>query len=604
MQSPSEAPSARHSAFAAAFFSLLLPGLGQMYAGRLVRGACFMIPWLLAVALVAGTAFSMGFRNFGTQFLDTAWLQYLMAGIAIDLLWRLIAVLDAFWVARAPAGVQDPPVRRIGSGVGLLAIVAVLLVSHATVAQPVYKSYDALSTVTGDADPEETPGPDESSAILATLPPTLPPASLAPGESPRPTVLATPEPSVGPTPTALPDWTGGRLNVLLVGTNGTLTDTLIVVSIDPESREVAFIGIPRDTVGLAIPRSMGKARDNYGGIFPARVNQIFFYARGNSTLWPGDTDRKRGYGALKALVGESLGIDINYYVQVDMESFRDVIEALGGAVVDVQIPVYDARYGSDDGRGTLKLYIPPGVHRMNGAEALAYSRSRHTSSDFDRSSRQMRMISALRTQADIPSLIGDIDKLLDIIKKDIRTDIPSKLLPRMAQLAQTIDIDKRISLQLTPPTYSQQCDDSTAPICTQNGRYALVARLDKMRKAVANVFTDDPKAIERQQTLDSEAAIVHVLNGTAGNNRRTTTVSDALVAKGLNSAVPPVNAGKADREDYPDTVITVYNGRSTNLPETIKVLEKAFGVTAVTVDDPAQTADIVVIVGESTPTIK
>src|SRR3954453_4470080 len=115
MQTPHEAVPARHSAFAAAFLSFLLPGLGQVYAGRLLRGAVFMIPWLLAVALVAGTAFSMGIKNFGAQFLDTAWLQYLMAGIGIDLLWRLVAVLDAFWVARAPAGVHDAPVRRLGS---------------------------------------------------------------------------------------------------------------------------------------------------------------------------------------------------------------------------------------------------------------------------------------------------------------------------------------------------------------------------------------------------------------------------------------------------------------------------------------------------------
>ncbi len=249
--------------------------------------------------------------------------------------------------------------------------------------------------------------PDESFEPLATLPPTLPPASLAPGASAATSVPATPEPSVGPSATPLPDWTKGRLNVLLVGTNGSLTDTLIVVSIDPESGKVAFISIPRDTVGLAIPKGIG-AYNYFGGVWPARVNEIFNLARGYPSLFPGKTDRQRGYGALKSIIGESLGIDINYYVQVDMDSFRDVVETLGGALVDVQLPVYDARYGSEDGRGTVKLYIPPGVHFMDGAEALAYSRSRHTSSDFDRSSRQMRMITALRNQLDIPSLIGDI----------------------------------------------------------------------------------------------------------------------------------------------------------------------------------------------------
>ena len=605
MQTPNEAPQARHSAFAAAFLSFLLPGLGQIYARRWRRGAFFMVPWLLAAALVAGTAFSMGIKDFGAQFLDTAWLQYALAGIAIDMVWRLLAVLDAFWVARAPRGVQDPPMRRLGSAVGLLVIVAVLFVSHATVAKPVYGSYDALRCATDPdcttgqaADP--TDGPDDSFAPLDTLPPTLPPASLAPGAT------ETPEPSLEPEATPLPDWTKGRLNVLLVGTNGALTDTLIVVSIDPDTRQVAFIGIPRDTLGFLVPRSLGKASSHYGGVFPARVNQIFYYARAQPNLFPGKTDRSRGYGALKAMVGATLGIPINYYVQVDMNGFRDVIDTLGGAVVDVQLPVYDARYASDDGRGAIKLYIPPGIHYMTGAQALAYSRSRHSSSDFDRSTRQMRMITALRNQVDIPSLIGDMDQLLGIIKKDIRTDIPPSLLPRLASLAQGIDLDKRISLQLTPTKYSSQCGTSSNPLCAPAGNapYGLVPKIPAIQRAVDNVFSTDPKDIEQQQTLDSEAAVVHVLNGTKGTNERTTNISDRLMQEGLDSSVPPVNAGKADRDDHADTVITAYNGAADDAPETIKVLEDLFGVTAVTADDPSQSADIVVIVGKSTPNLK
>jgi LCP family protein required for cell wall assembly len=608
MQTPNEAPQARHSAFAAAFLSFLLPGLGQIYAGRWRRGAFFMVPWLLAVALVAGTAFSMGLKNFGAQFLDTAWLQYALAGITIDLVWRLIAVLDAFWVARAPRGVQDPPVRRLGSAVGLLAIVGVLLVSHATLAKPVYGSYDTLRCATdpdcvaGQPDATNDPGnaQDESFPPLGTLPPTLPPESLAPGAT------ATPEPSLEPVGTPLPDWTKGRLNVLLVGTNGALTDTLIVVSIDPDTKQVAFIGIPRDTLGFLVPSSLGKAAQYYGGVFPARVNQIFYYARANKNLFPGNTDRKRGYDSLKAMVGATLGIPINYYVQVDMNGFRDVIDTLGGAVVDVQLPVYDARYASDDGRGAIKLYIPPGIHYMDGGQALAYSRSRHSSSDFDRSSRQMRMITALRNQIDIPSLIGDMDQLLGIIKKDIRTDIPSNLLPKLAGLAQGIDLDKRISLQLTPTKFSTQCGTSSNPLCAPAGNapYGLIPKIPAIQKAVDNVFSTDPKTIEQQQTLDSEGAVVHVVNGTKGTNVRTTNISDRLVQLGLDSSVPPVNAGKADRDDYPDTVITAYNGAADDMPETVKLLEDLFGVTAVTADDPSQAANIVVVVGKSSPNLK
>jgi LCP family protein required for cell wall assembly len=612
MQTPNEAPQARHSAFAAAFLSFLLPGLGQMYAGRWRRGAFFMVPWLLAAALIAGTAFSMGFKEFGLQLgLDTTWLQYLLAGITIDLIWRLVALLDAFWVARAPRGVQDPPLRRVGSAVGLLAIVGVLLGSHATIATPTYGQYDALRCATdpdcvaGQPGPTDDPGdaPDESLPPLVSLPPTLPPASLAPGAT------ATLEPSLEPEPTPLAEWDGGRLNVLLIGVNGSLTDTLIVVSIDPDTKQVAFIGIPRDTLGFTVPKSLGKAAQFYGsGGFTARVNQIFGIARGSS-LFPGDTPPQRGFNALTAMVGATLGIPIDYYVRVDMGGFRDVVDTMmpSGAIVDVQAPVYDSRYATDDGRGAIKLYIPPGIHSMDGAQALAYSRSRHSTSDFDRSARQMRMITALRGQVDIPSLIGDVGQLQQIIKKDIKTNIKSSAMVKLAGLVQGLDLDKRISLQLIPPVYSTQCAEVPShPLCQIRGNapYGYVPKIAAIRKAVDKIFSTDPKTIEQQQTVDSEGATIHVLNGTKGTNERTTNISDRLVQEGLDSTVPPVNAGKADRDDYPDTVITAYDGAADDMPETIKVLQDLFGVTAVTADDPSQTADIVVIVGKSSPNLK
>ncbi|MCY7419651.1 MAG: hypothetical protein LH650_14395, partial [Chloroflexi bacterium] len=280
MQTPNEAPQARHSAFAAAFLSFLLPGLGQIYAGRWLRGALFMIPWLLAAALVAGTAFSMGLKDFGLRLgSDTTWLQYLLAGITIDLMWRLIALLDAFWVARAPTGVHDAPIRRVGSLVGLLAIIGVLLGSHATIAAPTYGQYDALRCATDvDCTPDQaldpTNDPGETIAPLRTLPPSPAAGSQVPGAT------ATPE----PTSTPLPDYTGGRLNLLLVGTNGALTDTLIVISIDPDTKQVAFIGIPRDTVGMSIPNNSAAGR-YFGGVWPRRVNEIFNLARNQTSLF-------------------------------------------------------------------------------------------------------------------------------------------------------------------------------------------------------------------------------------------------------------------------------------------------------------------------------
>ncbi len=596
----------RHSSFAAAFFSLILPGLGQMYCRRFLRGLVWMVPWLIAAALIAGIAFSMGVKDFAAQFSDLTWLQYLVIGIGVDLVWRLLSVLDAFWVARAPNGVRDATLRRVGSVVGLVAVLAVLLVSHATVARQVYSAIETIDCL--DQDCGEDIGADESQDPNESIEPipslgrfeTDPPASLDPDATP------TIEPTDAPEPTPTVPWDlrrGDRLNILLVGTNGGLTDTMIVVSIDPDTNEVAFIGMPRDTVGLSIPRNTPAGRE-LGTTWGYRANQIYAYTKGNS-LFPGKSDRERGFGALKMILGESLGIDIPYYVQVDMNGFMDVVNALGGAVVDVQLPLYDSRYNSNDGRGTLKLYIAPGIHYVGGGDALAYARSRHASSDFERSTRQMRVISAIRNQLDIGSILqpGGIDKYLQIVRKNIKTDIPSRLFPQLAELAQRVNLDDRISLQLAPYTTNcQTASVANSALCQRNGRYALVANTGKMRKAVQDVFKTDPDLIARQQTLASEGAVVHVLNGTRAANTKSTRIAEYLEYLGMSAIVAPVNGGRAERDDHTETVITAYGGAASAFPETIATLERELGVTAVTAeDDPAQPANIVVIIGSETP---
>ena len=147
------------------------------------------------------------------------------------------------------------------------------------------------------------------------------------------------------------------------------------------------------------PRSWPAARA-LGGKYNNKINTLYTVARGRPDLFPGN-DRERGFEALMGALGTLYGLDIDYYVAVDLNSFRNVVNTLGGVVVDVQLPVYDPEYPADDGRGKLKLYIPPGMVKMNGQQALAYARSRHTTSDFDRSARQQRVITSVRDQTDL-----------------------------------------------------------------------------------------------------------------------------------------------------------------------------------------------------------
>jgi LCP family protein required for cell wall assembly len=605
---PDAQPVARHSSFAAAFLSFLLPGLGQVYCRRFLRGLFWMVPWLVAIALVAGIAFSMGLKDFAAQLADTEVMQYMVWAIFADLVWRGLSVLDAWWVARAPTGVTDGAVRRIGSVAGLVAILALLVPTWAAGAAKVEDYRTSIQCITSEIDCEDvtdsgtdntgTGEPDESFDPMATLPPPIEttPPSFDPNASPTLAPTATPKPT--PEPQGL---SGNRINILLVGTNGSLTDTMIVVSIDRATKQVAFIGMPRDTVGLRIPSSMSLS-SAYGGVWPTRANTIFAYTRNRSDV-PGKNSRARGYGALKAIIGETLGIGIDYYVQVDMDGFMDAVNTLGGAMIDVQLPLYDSRYNSADGRGTLKLYVWPGYHFFDGGDALAYARSRHASSDFERSARQTRVITAIRNQLDIGAILepGGIDTYLDLVRKNVRTDIPSKLFGPLADMAQGIDLDKRISLQLAPYTTScGQASVSSSSLCTQNGRYALVANVNAMRRAVKNVF-EDPAKVEKTQELAAEGAVVQVLNGTKGTNQRATRIADSLVCQGISASVPPVNGGAADRNDYEESVITVYNGGASSAPQTVKAIEKLMGVKAVEAEDPEQAATIVVTVGKGAP---
>ena len=400
-----------------------------------------------------------------------------------------------------------------------------------------------------------------------------------------------------------------RVNILLIGAdagrandNSYLTDTMIVMSIDPPTGSVAMISMPRDTVGVPLPRDC-PAYNAYGGTYgcgTCKINTLYTIARCGPTSSPGK-DNQRGYIALKGALGALYGMDIQYYVAVDLAGFPAIINTLGGVMVDVQVPVYDDKYPANAGQGSTKLYIPPGIQYMDGSTALAYASARHATSDFDRAARQQRVIASVREQLDLSTLLapGVINSLFNELKNSIRTNIPPELFPDFVGLAQKIDFNRRVSLVLTPPTYSRTCYLSPPP-CPQNNYYELIANVPAIRHAVQNVFTTDPAQEAQRQKLNAEAAVVQVLNGTTASNVIATRLAETLATYGIDASVPPVNGGLADRNDYTSTAITVWNGAEGDMPTTVSVLENLMKVTVVTKNDPNQTADFTVVVGSST----
>ena len=291
-------------------------------------------------------------------------------------------------------------------------------------------------------------------------------------------------------------------------------------------------------------------------------------------------------------MGTLYGLDIRYFVEVNFDGFVRVVDALGGVTINVQIPVVDDRYPGENG-WLERIYIPSGIRHMDGAEALRYARSRHTSTDFDRGLRQQRVLLSLREQADPQALIPHLPELVTALKQAVRTDIPVDQLDELLGLASKIDTKSIRSYVFSPPLYQEEFQASPRG-------YIIVPRVDAIRAAVRAAFTTDPADEALRQKLAEEGASVWVLNST-GLRDRGAKLAGYLEYHGLAASAPRQTPQGGV---LPDSAVVVYNGAETQLAATIAYLEALLGVTATLKTDPAIRADIVVTIGRATPDLE
>jgi LCP family protein required for cell wall assembly len=593
MQNPQEARPRARSPFTAAFLSLIFPGLGQLYAGAPMRALAFAAAPVLLIALGSGLILRMDRLELLGLVLNPFLLTSVFVVNIIALLYRLVAIIDAYRVAEyanahlasgdGRLGRARPP-RNTLSLAGLFAVVLVMAGSHVVVAR-----YDMLAMeLTGDcifvsdtdegdceSDPAASPDPSESPDEASAAPTAT--------ATPEPTPIGTPVPNVSIAP-----WDGKeRLNILLIGADeqggGINTDTLITVSVDPVTKQVAMFSLPRDTKNVPVPS--GPARSVWGRVYGNKINSFYINNRNRSDLWPGGKST-RGYNALKSLLGELYGLDIKYFVKVNFEGFRNVVDAMGGVTINVQIPIVDDSFPAGAGR-SRRLYIPSGLQHMSGAQALRYARSRNTSNDFDRAARQQRVLLSLREQADPQALIPQIPALVDALKKTVKTDIPIDQIDELLGLASQVDTTNVRSYVFSPPTYQREVLSG----------YWTLPYVDKIKSAVKNAFKANPADEERRERLAQEGATVWVLNGTSDTTRGTD-LAAYLEYQGLAASSP---RQKPKGKVPADTKIVAFNGAGTEMTETIAYLEKRFKVKATTATDPAVAADVVITIGRGTP---
>jgi LCP family protein required for cell wall assembly len=244
----------------------------------------------------------------------------------------------------------------------------------------------------------------------------------------------------GPNP-----WAGkDRVNVLLLGGDGgddregVRTDTVMVASIDVGTGGTTLFSLPRNLEELPFPED-SPLHDVYPDGFDAGseseslLNAVY---RNGPAAHPhilGPTDNP-GADFLKLGVGAALGLEIDYYVLVNLDGFSQLVDALGGITVNVNywVPVGGEptkRYLPDD-------YIAPGPNQhMDGPTALAYARGRFGLTDYLRMQRQRCMISAIVQAADPVTLLARYQQLAATTQDIVSTDIPQDVVGAFVDLA-------------------------------------------------------------------------------------------------------------------------------------------------------------------------
>jgi LCP family protein required for cell wall assembly len=231
---------------------------------------------------------------------------------------------------------------------------------------------------------------------------------------------ATPEP---PIPAVdYPKWDGGsRINILFVGLRGGdpleadcpfCTDTLILLTVDPLTKTAGMLSIPRD-MWVNIP-----------GFGYSRINTAWTLGRGSKL--PGG-----GPALTMRTVSHFIGVPVDYYVQVDFDTFIDIIDMLGGVDVynDETLILDPVSHGKDFPKVKLTCC---GLRHLNGRVALAYARCRYekqgcTDGDIGRARRQQKVIFAIREKVlnpeNFPGLIAQAQQLYSTFSAGIQTNL-------------------------------------------------------------------------------------------------------------------------------------------------------------------------------------
>jgi LCP family protein required for cell wall assembly len=347
----------------------------------------------------------------------------------------------------------------------------------------------------------------------------------------------TPEVKIAQTKLAVPS-AGKPATALVIGYDRRFTgpeaggasrsDTIMLVRADPATKSISMLSFPRDlVVDIRCPKRTPHRN---------RINQAFTECGPIGTV---------------ETVKAATGLSINYLITVNFRGFIKVVDRLGGTWVDV-----DRRYFNDSGLYSA-INLQPGYQLLNGYQALAYVRYRHTDSDIYRTARQQAFVRSFKDQ--VRASVSP-SKLLGLVR-DITSNVEVGQGGGGSPSLKTVLSYAFFAYDLPPGHFFQARLDGIE----EDSQFNLFASQDNMRHAIqqfANPDVESPEkatAVALGQKLKSRVppprdTFVTVLNGN-GVEGSATLAGGLLNERGYQILTPNGPTGNAPTFDYFETKV-------------------------------------------------
>ncbi|MBQ6393762.1 LCP family protein [Candidatus Saccharibacteria bacterium] len=372
----------------------------------------------------------------------------------------------------------------------------------------------------------------------------------------------------------------GRTNVLAFGTSGynmegdegngvhdgaQLTDSIMVISFDQETKDVAMVNLPRDMYVKKTCTSTGK------------VNEVYWCAD------PKGDNEAAGADALAKAVQEIFGIEIQYYVHVNWGSLVQVVDSVGGITLTLDETIQDS---------WTKTYIKAGeTVTLNGEQALGLARARHGTAggDFTRGASQQKILMALQEKLlqggiDISEALG----LMNALGDNLRMDFNADEIKTLSHIAGDVSLDSMRQIPLTNVDGKNYVTTQTINGISYVVPVGGAGNYTELHKYIAKMLSTDLAVREDAKIL--------VLNG-SGVSGVAATEQKALESAGFNVG----GIGDAPSGTYPDKYY-LYDVTGT-MNGTKASLEKRYDTAAQSAENIPQGInskgyDFVVIIGK------